>query len=118
MNKKKVMIADDDPAIIEVVKMMLEEEGYEVETTVMGAVVRNLREDLPGLLLLDIRMSGMDGKEICKHLKNQPTTRHIPIVFLSANKDIARIALESGADDFIAKPFDMSELIGKVEQYL
>lgn len=118
MTKKRILIADDDPAILEVIKMMLEEEGYEVETTVTGGRVQDMRDNLPGLLLLDIRMSGMDGKEICKHLKNQPLTRHIPIVILSANTDIEQIALESGADAFIAKPFDMSELLGKVEQFL
>jgi CheY-like chemotaxis protein len=79
--------------------------------------VQNIYGKLPDLLLLDIWMSGMDGKEICKHLKSQEVTKHIPIIMISANKDTQKIAFECGADDFIAKPFQMKNLLQKVAQY-
>lgn len=115
---KKILIADDDPGILDAMTMMLEDEGYEVETTVDGATVQDMRETLPDLLLLDIWMSGMDGREICKRLKRQELTKCIPIIIISANKDTDRFAKEAGADDFIAKPFEMDDLLAKVARYL
>jgi len=117
MNKnKKVLVADDDPAILDVMRMMLEFEGYEVATTLNGATVLQLGVDLPDLLLLDIWMSGTDGRDICKILKQSDRTSNIPIVLVSASKDIERSAFEAGANDFIAKPFEMNELLQKIEK--
>ncbi len=118
MHKKKVMVVEDEPAIREVMKMMLEEVGYEVQTSNDGVSVQEMRENLPDLVLLDLRVSGIHGKDICKHLKGQDLTKHIPIIIISANYDIAKITSEAGADCFIAKPFDMAELLSKVEYYL
>ena len=117
MSKGRILIAEDDTGILEAMQIMLEDAGYEVTTTVDGATVQDMKEDLPDLLLLDIWMSGMDGKDICKHLKSQALTKHIPIIMCSANKDTKHIAKESGADDFIAKPFEMNELLSKVKKY-
>jgi DNA-binding response OmpR family regulator len=116
-NKMKILIADDDPGILDALTMMLEDAGYEVKTTTDGKAVQNIYGKLPDLVLLDIWMSGMDGKEICKHLKSQEVTKHIPIIMISANKDTQKIALECGADDFIAKPFQMKNLLQKIAQY-
>ncbi len=118
MKGNKVLIAEDDAAILDVMQMILEEAGYDVETSLDGTLALNMNENLPDLLLLDIRMSGRDGRGICQYLKAQEQTRHIPIIMVSANKDVERIALEAGADDFISKPFEMAHLIAKVEQYL
>ena len=115
---KKVMVADDDPAILDVMRMMLEFEGYEVATTLNGARVLELENDLPDLLLLDIWMSGTDGRDICKALKKNPLTAGIPIVLVSASKDIGRSAFEAGANDFIAKPFEMNDLLQVIEKNL
>jgi DNA-binding response OmpR family regulator len=115
MVKKRIMIADDDPAIVDAISMMLEFEGYETIPTVDGAVVKELQDTLPDLILLDIWMSGEDGKDICKKLKKQETTKHIPIIMISASRDVEKSAKESGADDFIAKPFEMEELLTKVK---
>lgn len=118
MNKKKILIADDDPAILEALSMMLEDEGYEVLTTVDGATVGMMFEEQPDLLLLDIWMSGQDGRDICKALKAQDTTRHIPIIMVSANRDTMEISQKAGADDFIAKPFERDMLLAKIEEHL
>jgi DNA-binding response OmpR family regulator len=116
--KKKILVADDNPAILDALKIMLEEEGYEVETTVDGATAQDMKDHLPDLLLLDIWMSGIDGRDICKRLKSAAMTKHIPIIMISATKDIEQIAKDSGADDYISKPFQMEHLLAIVAKYV
>jgi len=112
------MIADDDPSILDALKQIFESEGYEVETSVNGETVAKIDEFRPDLLLLDIWMSGVDGRDICKKLKSQPKTQHLPIIMVSANNDTKGIAKAIGADDFVAKPFEMHDLLAKVAQYI
>ncbi len=114
---KKIMIAEDDIGILEAMQIILEDAGYKVETTVNGKTVQDMKEELPDLLLLDIWMSGMNGTEICQHLKSQDQTKHIPVILCSANKDTQKLAKGCGADDFLAKPFEMNDLLSKVKQY-
>lgn len=118
MAKKRIMVADDDPSIVDAISMMLEFEGYEPIPTVDGTIVKEMQDELPDLLLLDIWMSGEDGKDICKRLKKQESTKHIPVIMISASRDVEKSAKESGADDFIAKPFEMEVLLSKVKKYL
>jgi DNA-binding response OmpR family regulator len=115
---KKIMIADDDPGILDAVCIMLEFEGYNVTCTPDGADVLKLQSDLPDLLLLDIWMSGMDGRDICRQLKQDAATHHLPVVLISASRDIEISALAAGADDFLAKPFEIDDLLGKIERNL
>lgn len=115
---KKILVADDDLAIGDVLQLMLEYEGYEVEIQVDGQAVWQLREPFPDLLFLDIRLSGMDGRTICQHLKGQESTQHIPIIMISANNDMPHIAKESGADAFVEKPFEMENLLALVAHYI
>ena len=116
--KKNIFVADDNPAILDALQIMLEEDGYNVETTIYGAKALELKQPLPDLMFLDIWMSGIDGRDICKQLKNDTTTRHIPIILISATKDIAKIAQDSGADDFISKPFQMDNLLTMVSKHI
>ena len=97
---------------------MLEDDGYEVMPIADPTKVQEMQGKLPDLLLLDIWMAGRDGTSICKQLKSQPTTRTLPIILCSANYDTAQIAKECGADDSIAKPFDIAELLTKVNKYV
>lgn len=115
MNNKKILAADDDPVILEVLTFMLEDAGYDVKTTVNGQTEQIAQEFLPDLILLDIWMAGSDGRTICKSLKSHRLTQRIPIIIISANKDTNKIAKEIGADDFLAKPFEMEELLNKVK---
>lgn len=112
------MIADDDPGIVDAVEMLLEFEGYQVVSTVDGNTVLRMKEDLPDLLLLDIWMSGEDGRDICKKFKYQATTKNIPVIMISASRDVKDSALAAGADDFLAKPFEMDELLRKIAHLL
>ena len=114
---KKIMIADDDPGIVDAVEMLLEFEGYEVMSTVDGTTVLDMKGELPDLLLLDIWMSGEDGRDICRKLKHEPITKNIPVIMISASRDIEASALAAGADDFLAKPFEMDELLKKIQYY-
>ena len=116
--KKKILVVDDNTAILDALKIMLEDAGYEVETTVDGATVKDMKEPLPDLLLLDIWMSGVDGRDVCRLLKSTPATKHIPVIMISAAKDTEQIAKDSGADDFISKPFQMEHLLAIVAKYV
>lgn len=116
-NKKKILISDDDEVILNVMGIMLEMAGYSVTKMIRGEEVLAINEDLPDLILLDIWMAGVDGKDICRQLKNQPLTKHIPVILISANRDIEAMAKQAGADDFIPKPFEMDYLLKKVAQY-
>ena len=117
MNKKKILVADDDPSILEAIKLILEDEGYEVIVTVDGGTVYKMEKEYPDLLLLDIWMSGQDGSDICKFLKSRKTTKDIPIIMISANKDTEEIARNAGADGFITKPFEIEDLIAIVTKF-
>jgi CheY-like chemotaxis protein len=117
MSQKRILVADDDLAILDAIKMILEDEGFLVQVVSNGEAVLQLQFDLPDLILLDIWMSGRDGGEICRQLKAQNHTARIPVIMVSANKDTADIARSVGAEDFIAKPFDIDELVGKVSMY-
>src|SRR5215204_6006454 len=116
--KKKILVSDDDPGILDALKIMLEESGYAVETTLDGSTFEKLQKETPDLLLLDIWMSGVNGRDICKKLKEKSATRDIPIIMISANRDTEIIAKEAGADDFIEKPFQMEELLSKIKKHI
>jgi DNA-binding response OmpR family regulator len=115
--KKKVLVIDDDPGILDALQIMLEESGYDVEASQDGVILQNGLLPLPDVILLDIWMSGVNGRDVCKHLKSQRETRAIPVIMMSANKDTAEIAEESGADDFITKPFQMKDLLAILAKY-
>jgi DNA-binding response OmpR family regulator len=115
---KKIMIADDDPGIIDAVGMMLEFEGYEVISSLNGSTVLEMKKGFPDLFLLDIWMAGQDGRDICRELKSKTGTRNIPVILISAGVDMARSAREAGADDFLEKPFNMSDLLRKIAFHL
>lgn len=116
--KKTILVADDDTAILDALTLILEDAGYEVHTTTDGATLRNIQQQTPDLLLLDIWLSGWNGRDICLELKSAEQTKQLPIVLFSANKETKRIAEEAGADDFITKPFDLDKLLQTIERHL
>ena len=115
---RKILVADDNPAILDALKIMLEEEEYEVDTTEDGAAAQHMKKPLPDLLLLDVWMSGIDGRDVCKQLKSSDETKHIPIIIISATRDIEYIAKEAGADNYISKPFQREHLLSVVGKYI
>jgi len=117
-NARKVVLVDDDLDILEAIQAMLEDEGYIVVTTDRGEDVAEIsRLERPNLIVLDMLLAGKDGREIAKQLKSQESTRHIPILMLSAHPRAAREAQDFAINGFLAKPFEMDELLAKVAQY-
>src|SRR5438067_6893051 len=114
---KKILVADDDPGIVDAMRILLEDEGYEVIVTLDAENILKLYEEKPDLLFLDIWMSGTDGNTVCKMLKGNDPTKNVPIIIFSANRDIEAIARECGADDFLLKPFEIKDLIAMVKKY-
>ncbi len=114
MSGRKILIADDDPGIVDVLRLMLELEDYDVIHTYTGDILLNLIDDVPDLILLDINLGRYDGRDLCRALKDAPETKNIPVLMISANYNIGTSAKDSGADDFVAKPFDMDVLLSKV----
>lgn len=117
--EKRIFIADDDASILEILGIILEAAGYTVTTSKnANDIFEYKQENLPALILLDIWMSGIDGRAICSKLKNNDLTKDIPVLFISANSNIKEIAEEYNADGFIAKPFEMDYLLKKVQDSL
>lgn len=108
---------DDDPDILDSMRMILEFRGYEVETALDGEKIKQLDGRLPDLFLIDIWMSGVSGLEICKQLKSDQKTKDIPVVMVSANISIRELSEQCNADGYLAKPFELVQLVGTVEKY-
>lgn len=118
MKQKKIIVADDDPGIVDAMKILLEDEGYQVITTGDGSQVPRLYEEKPDLVFLDLWMSGINGNDVCLLLKSKSETRQVPIIIFSANRDIEQISKACGANDYLSKPFDIDELVSMVKKHL
>jgi DNA-binding response OmpR family regulator len=115
---KKVVLVDDDIDILEAIQAMLEDEGYIVVATNRGEDVEAISlSEQPDLIVLDMLLSGKDGREIARQLKSQAGTMNIPILMLSAHPQAAKEAQAFAINDFLAKPFDMEDLLAKVALY-
>ncbi len=117
-DKKRILVVDDDPEIVSLLKRGLAFEGYQVETANDGAqALDRAREKDPDLVILDVMMPGMDGMEVSKRLRQGSD---IPILMLTARGAVAdRVAgLDSGADDYLVKPFAFDELLARVRALL
>lgn len=115
---KRILVVDDAPDILEVVQLILEDVGYQVQTSLNGACLQHMGDDLPHLILLDVLLSGEDGREICQQLKSSEQTKHIPVILISAHTEVSAAAEVAGANNYLAKPFRMAKLIEMVQQYL
>lgn len=119
--EKKILVVDDDPDILEAIRLTLEDEGYAVTMSEKGEYAENLHDGnggLPDLIILDVLLSGKDGRLICKQLKGRNDTRGIPIVMISAHPDAERSVRDVGADAFVAKPFDIDALLAVIARHV
>ncbi len=115
----KILIVDDNPVNIDFLVELLKE--YDARTVLDGAsALEAIKEELPDLILLDIRMPGMSGFDVCKKLKASPATKDVPIVFLSASHDTQSIvhAFEVGGVDYISKPYKTQEVLIRIQTQL
>lgn len=118
-SQKRILIVDDEPDILEFLQIIFEDAGFLVHVTEKGDYLEKLKNDtLPDLVLLDMLLSGKDGREIVKHIKSQERTKHIPVIMFSAHPSAEKTALAAGADDFVEKPFDIETLLEKVQRLI
>ena len=120
-NKGKLLAVDDTSASLRLLTDLLKEEGYEVRSAISGELaLRAAASNPPDLVLLDIRMPGMDGYEVCRRLKAEPATRDVPVMFVSAvsETDEKVRGFEMGAVDFVTKPYQRDELMARVRTHL
>ena len=119
--KQKILVVDDEPEAIELVEFNLKQAGYDVASAADGAeALKKARALQPSLVVLDLMLPEMDGLEVCKILRREPTTKAIPIIMLTAKAaEIDRVlGLELGADDYLTKPFSPRELVLRVKKVL
>lgn len=120
-NKGRILAVDDTPASLKLLSDILNEQGYEVRAAINGELaLHSAINNPPELVLLDIRMPGMDGFEVCRQLKAHPKTRDIPVIFVSAVSETGEKVqgFELGAVDFVTKPYQREELLARVRTHL
>lgn len=117
---EQVLVVDDDPDILDALQFVLEDSGYTVKICQNGDIAENLSDAkvFPKLIILDVLLSGKDGRDICWKLKHDKLTKHIPIVMISAHPAVKKSVIASGANKFIPKPFDISMLLTTVSTAL
>ena len=115
----KILIVDDDQTIGLMLKDILEFNGHEVTVSQEPRKTKeNLLENDAELLLLDKLISGVDGTDVCKKLKEDEQVAHIPVIMMSALHNVDEICKSAGAADFLSKPFDMETLIEKIDNII
>jgi CheY-like chemotaxis protein len=121
MGAKHILIVDDDENILELFRDILEGKGYAIKTFSRGwEALQEVSKEPPDLIILDIMMPRVNGYEVCQILKENPKTKPIPVIFLSAlsHQEALRRAAEGGADDFLVKPCPPDKLLKHVERFL
>ena len=121
MSKKQIIVVEDEPDILDVLNYNLQREGFEVRTCENGAdSLELIFRVMPDLILLDLMLPGMEGLEVCRQLKSDNRSTHIPIIMVTAKGEESDIVLGLGlgADDYIVKPFSPKELIARVKAVL
>ena len=118
-NEVLILVLDDDPDICTMLKMVLEYHGYAAEEAdgeeKAKQVISTKKVDL---IIMDMLLSGADGTDICRRLKQDHQTLSIPILMFSAHPNAQKVCMEAGADDFIAKPFEMNDIMNRVGFFL
>jgi DNA-binding response OmpR family regulator len=116
MMKKKILVADDDPGLRDIFQIILEKAGYDLEIKEDANEIFQNKFRIPDVFLVDKLLSGINGLEICRFLKNNPRTSNIPVIMVSATPDIGIVSAEAGADDFVEKPFELAYLLKVIER--
>ena len=118
---KKILIADDETDIVETLQFMLEVEGFECLTAYNGEDALNMaKREMPDLLILDVMMPKINGYKVCRLLKFDAKYKNIPILMVTARsqEEDKMIGEETGADEYITKPFEINDVVEKVKKYL
>ena len=118
MSSQTVLIVDDDPAIVELVEMALDDRGYRVLSAVDGVAVAMAHDQRPDVILLDINMPVMDGAEVSQRLRADPLTAAIPIIVMSAHERLQATTGRLQVDDRLPKPFTLAALYATVARWM
>jgi two-component system, OmpR family, alkaline phosphatase synthesis response regulator PhoP len=121
VDRKRILVVDDEIYIVHILEFSLTMEGYEVVTASDGEeALRRIAEDRPDLVVLDIMMPKLDGYEVCRRIRGEDETKLLPVILLSAKgRPVDReVGLEVGADDYIVKPFSPRRLLEKIRELL
>jgi DNA-binding response OmpR family regulator len=119
MNKKRILMCDDDVDILEIGKIVFEEKGYQVDILSDSVeIYQKIKASQPDVIILDLWMPKCSGEEITRKLKSDLKTKNIPVIVISASCNLKNVAKSSGADAFLCKPFDIEELENIVAQNL
>jgi two-component system alkaline phosphatase synthesis response regulator PhoP len=113
----KVLIVEDNLSIVKVTRILLEREGFLVESCADERCFELARTWAPSIILMDVRLPGLDGIEACLTLKKDELTKHIPVIMVSADGDIEELAAEACADGILSKPFSNKSLIGIIRAH-
>lgn len=118
--EKKILVVDDDQAILEMLDEVLSYYGYDVNTLARGEkVFERIDEFQPDLILMDVMLAGMDGRVICSAIKSVKSVSGIPIILISATENSTSCLNKEGSpNDFVSKPFDVDYLLNKIEHQL
>jgi DNA-binding response OmpR family regulator len=116
---KKVLIIDDDPDVRSLMDLLMKKQGYEVQTA-SGRVeaMDKLQAFQPSIVLLDVLLSGSDGRELCQAIKSSDNMNHIPVIMFSAHPGAAENIASYGADDFLTKPINTEALLEKLDKHV
>ena len=118
VNEALILVLDDDPDICSMLKMVLDYHGYAaVDAASEQKAKAVLSKQNVDLIIMDMLLSGTDGTEICRRLKQDKQTSSIPILMFSAHPNAQTVCLEAGADDFISKPFEMKDMLSKIRHF-
>ncbi len=118
---KRILIADDEPAVRQLLELVLRSQGYEVFVTQNGdQLVRTAQEWIPDLVIVDLMMPQMDGYEAIRQLRNDTRTAHVPMLILTARSTAEDVVtgFDTGADDYVTKPFNIPELLARIRAHL
>ena len=120
MYMAKILILDDDLDLLSIVKSLLKKKGFDVWTFANWQKAwESIKKNKPNLILLDVFLKGGDGIDVCRKIRSTSATRRIPIIMFSSYPNLAEIAIhEFGADEFIAKPFELNEMVNKIRNVL
>lgn len=119
MMKKTILVIEDEPIIAEMISIILEVQGFKVISLSDTKRARHkLHANEVDLAMLDLNLGGEDGADICAYIKGQDDLKHIPVILVSANPGLSKITKDCGADDYIAKPFEIGNFVDKVNTYV
>lgn len=117
----KILVVDDEPHIVMMLEARLRKNGFEVLTAASGSeAMAQVKKDRPDLILLDVMMPAVSGLEVCRTLKENPATKAIPVILLTA-KSTERdqtLGISAGADAYVTKPYTPEELLGQIKELL